>query len=566
MTSPLRAGLSCISQTECVTHIQPGEYNQDNTCISINVKDMTYCQPDKGKHHKTGDATSHGNTCMSVNTGDALTGQVNSHGYQDHDNAQLEQQHKNKDNMTHWAHGDMTQQAYTQTHKPLTGAELSANTLSMSILTDNTMSEKEKQLLQELEQQRQSSLKLQQELAELKIQSQIDLEKQKQEQWSTTIAQVKEAQHEAKKQQSEQLANIQQMIKDMVPTKEGDTELLEKLKTLLPMSETQEEKQRRLQQEENRQKNKERAQRLLEQHKQLQEQAEHPTASDLDEETRLLLQLALHSSAAPPEEHHKRPTLDQQQFMEQLRRTLGITKVEDPQKTILKQFLTKSNTTTTLGGATMLKPQLLKQLAGEKEEFNMADWLARFNKQEQGDLPLEFDDKTKHKNSKSGILDKATSNIQHKEVWPQKNLLEDSADEDITFNQMMFEHHMAGEVPTIELCTEPAQILGRLRLLRRMAYAKLRGYEWNLIRKMYAAILTSIEARENTWESSFDRFESILYRKQTMRNSTQARENKKWFCRDYNKPEGCNKNSPHKAPVRATGVIRTVLHICANAT
>ena len=100
------------------------------------------------------------------------------------------------------------------------------------------------------------------------------------------------------------------------------------------------------------------------------------------------------------------------------------------------------------------------------------------------------------------MLDKATSNIQHKEVWPQKNLLEDWADEEVAFNQLQFEHFIAGESRTIELCTEPSQILGRLRLLRCMAYAKLRGYDWHLIRKMYAVILTSIEARENTWDSN----------------------------------------------------------------
>ena len=129
---------------------------------------------------------------------------------------------------------------------------------------------------------------------------------------------------------------------------------------------------------------------------------------------------------------------------------------------------------------------------------------------------------------------------------------------------MLFEHHVAGEARTIELCTKPAQILGRLRLLRRMAYAKLRGYEWSLIRKMYAAILTSIESRENTWEASFDRFENILYRKIPQRYPKEReRENKKWFCREYNRPEGCNKNNPHKGPVGAAGIIRTVHHICA---
>ena len=170
------------------------------------------------------------------------------------------------------------------------------------------------------------------------------------------------------------------------------------------------------------------------------------------------------------------------------------------------------------------------------------------------------------------MLDKATANIVHKEVWPQKNLLEDWADEDIEFKHLQFEHHIAGEVRTIETCTEPAQILGRLRLLRRMAYAKLRGYDWPIIRKMYAAIVRSIEAKEYTWSDNFDRFETILYRRQQMQNR-QPRDmgraapesQKKWFCRDWNKTEGCSKQSPHKAWFGSgqNAISRSVLHICA---
>ena len=103
----------------------------------------------------------------------------------------------------------------------------------------------------------------------------------------------------------------------------------------------------------------------------------------------------------------------------------------------------------------------------------MAEWLAMFNKQEQGEFKGESEDNVQSRASKSGFLDKATSSIQHKETWPQKNLLEDWADEEISFNQLLFEHFVAGEARTIELYTEPAQILGRLRLLRRIAYAKL---------------------------------------------------------------------------------------------
>ena len=173
---------------------------------------------------------------------------------------------------------------------------------------------------------------------------------------------------------------------------------------------------------------------------------------------------------------------------------------------------------------------------------------------------------------RSGILDRATTNIQQKQVWPQQNLGEDWADEDVEFKQLRFEHLVAGETRTIVTCSDPAEILGKLRLLRRIAYLKLRGYEWHLLWKLYTAILTSIETKEYSWESNFDRFETILYRKtaakgcqHTSDHRTDREQGRKRFCRDYNKPEGCPKNSPHTVwfGTGPSAAKRTVYHYCA---
>ena len=263
---------------------------------------------------------------------------------------------------------------------------------------------------------------------------------------------------------------------------------------------------------------------------------------------------------------------DQTKLMESLIKMIQGKPAEpkvDEQKEILKQFLTESNKTTTTGGATTLKPELLKKLTGESDKFHMWEWLSSFNRHgsEEAKCDICAEDCKHHK--KSGMLDKATTNIQHKETWPQKNLLEDWADEDMEFKQMQFEHMVAGETRTIETCTNPAEILGRLKLLRRMAYAKLRGYEWSNIRKMYAAILRSIEARDTTWETNFDRYEAILYRRPPAprdrdRPSNPREGNKKWFCRDWNKGI-CTKTAPHKAwfGTGTNATQRSVLHMCA---
>ena len=195
---------------------------------------------------------------------------------------------------------------------------------------------------------------------------------------------------------------------------------------------------------------------------------------------------------------------DQELLLEQLKTTLAPTEGErDPTRALLKALITSHNKTTGTGGVSTLKPDVLNKLTGEAE-FSMVEWLASLNKQEEGESHInrllgrvdeESDCRSecKHSKMKSGMLDKSTTNIQHKEVWPQKNLGEDWAEKEIEFKQLRFEHLVAGETRTIETCADLAQILGRLRLLRRIAYLKLRGIDWQLLRKLYTAILSSIE-------------------------------------------------------------------------
>ena len=88
-----------------------------------------------------------------------------------------------------------------------------------------------------------------------------------------------------------------------------------------------------------------------------------------------------------------------------------------------------------------MKPNILNKLAGGGSN-TMADWLANLNRQEEGEselakLLMDEEGGSKGK-AKSGILDKATSHIQLKQVWPQQNLGEDWADEEVEFKQLKF--------------------------------------------------------------------------------------------------------------------------------
>ena len=286
------------------------------------------------------------------------------------------------------------------------------------------MSEPEIQLQKQLEQERETSRQLQQQLSQIKIQNQIELEKQKQSQWAAALEQIKEIQEESLKQQEKNLGSVGALLKQAL-TKTGNppdlTSLLQELLTHKP--ETDQERNRGKPRKQEKKEQKQLAERLVAQQKDLMQQAEALHAKGLDQETKNLLETLLPHNHPPPTSQQPEDTM-QQQLLTQLRPALGHKEQEDPQKAILKQFLTKSNTTPTGAGATTLKPHLLKQLTGEEEDFNMAEWLAMFNKQDQGESPINIDDDPKNRSSRSGILDKATSNIQHKETWPQKNLME----------------------------------------------------------------------------------------------------------------------------------------------
>ena len=437
-----------------------------------------------------------------------------------------------------------------------------------------SMSDMEK-LKQELEQQKQQNAKLQLQLDEMRLRSEIEVEKQKEVEWAAAISKVKELKEQTQQSHLARMEKIKNTTGPVDNAGDGDDptswmhrELFGDRTSATEVLNSEEE--RRRQEAEQEQTRSVRA--LMDENTALRDRA----MQLIKDNPAMKQDLAALPSAITDARYTSDKDNPPDSMIQQLRLALS-TKQTNPgdwQKDMLKQFLTNTNKVTGPGGATTLKPDILKRITEEDDEFNMADWLSRLNRQEIGESMCEdnLELGCKHGKLKSGMLDKAATNIVHKEVWPQRNLMEDWADEDMDFKQLQFEHHIAGEVRTIETCTHPAEILGRLRLLRRMAYARLRGYDWPMVRKMYAAILRSIEAKEYTWESNFDRFEAILYRRppvKAARSDNEPRRNevsqKKWFCREWNKGEGCSKTSPHRA-LFGTGpnaIPRMVVHICA---
>ena len=349
------------------------------------------------------------------------------------------------------------------------------------------------ELKQQLELEKEETRKLQEDAEIMKIRNKLEEEKRKREEWSTAITKLKEARDQAEQEHSkrmEEMEGLSRLTLDKHSSLEWLKAQMDRM-SLNPQKPSEEEMYR--QQQEKIQKDAAIAELVLQQEKIMQQIAElrgnpTPTVNGLDG--------SLDSIIKPSED--KTPSQDH--IMNQLKAALSGKKEEDPNKNLLRALITTQNKTAGEGGTSTLKPNIARSI--NPGSGNMAEWLAQLNRQDEGESELsrllvaEEEGMGKPAKARSGILDKATTNIQQKQVWPQQNLGEDWADEDVEFKQLRFEHLVAGETRTIETCTDPAKILGRLRLLRRISYLKLRGYDWPLLRKMYAAILTSIETKE----------------------------------------------------------------------
>ena len=137
-----------------------------------------------------------------------------------------------------------------------------------------------------------------------------------------------------------------------------------------------------------------------------------------------------------PTDTPKNPDTSHELLLQQLKSALSSKQEEDPNKALLKALITSQNKVTGEGGTNTLKPTILNGLLNPEGGNSMAEWLASLNKQEEGEseltkLLLSREGELKAAKVKSGILNKATTNIQQKQVWPQQNLGEDWADEDV---------------------------------------------------------------------------------------------------------------------------------------
>ena len=240
------------------------------------------------------------------------------------------------------------------------------------------------ELKAEIEKQRRAAEELQQQVAEAELKNELEAQMQQQEAWKMTLAKLEEMKTERNKRHKEKLASLQAVSinigDDQNPQMEWLKKKMEELGLPTPPADPEQ-----IRKQEEATKAKAALQDILTQQKQLAERAtEAIKGTELTPELNALLS-AIHTTGTPTQAE-KTPTNQQDLLMEQLKASL-MTKntptTGDWQKDVLRQFLTNSSKTTTAGGATTLKPDILKRLTNEQDEFSMADWLATLNRKKQ---------------------------------------------------------------------------------------------------------------------------------------------------------------------------------------
>ena len=168
------------------------------------------------------------------------------------------------------------------------------------------------------------------------------------------------------------------------------------------------------------------------------------------------------------------------------------------------------------------------------------------------------------------MLARPSDNIKSVEVWPQFSLQYGYAAAPIRFEDMSFDQLVAGELKTIMACSDIIETRGRLSLLFRITHLKTRGYLWGVLRAFYAAVVRAIEQHEATWASDWKAIEEFCIdpsdrvhtRIDKVAKPTEKRKDE-WFCKNFNRVEGCQLHPPHEAMVGRPPHRRQVKHFCA---
>ena len=230
------------------------------------------------------------------------------------------------------------------------------------------------QLQEMLNEQKESSVKLQWEVETMKLRNELEVEQLQQEQWEAAIKRLKESREQMQREHVENMEKMQSM--GIENPKGASNQAVAWLQSQL--NGTGKEPTSGLTGTRNRDRYDPKQTRLEELYKQQDEIQEE--IADITRGPEVVTPSPLDSLRRSLGKNHREKT-EQELLLEQIRTTLAPKDTDkDPNKALLKALMTAQNKTAGAGGMNTLNSDILNKLTGEGE-FSMAEWLASLNKQ-----------------------------------------------------------------------------------------------------------------------------------------------------------------------------------------
>ena len=172
---------------------------------------------------------------------------------------------------------------------------------------------------------------------------------------------------------------------------------------------------------------------------------------------------------------------------------------------------------------------------------------------------------------RSGVNANPSSEVREQLKYPHYSLGQQTGfiGLNIPFHQLIYDQFVAGELGTIVATCDRNEREGRTKLLQCISVWKLcAGITWPQVQNTYAHILRKLENKEISWLADFNRFERTIYdkvilttQKEKQKMSKTTEDNTVWFCKSFQRPEGCSKEAPHTGWVK--GQKKLLQHVCA---
>ena len=118
--------------------------------------------------------------------------------------------------------------------------------------------------------------------------------------------------------------------------------------------------------------------------------------------------------------------------------------------------------------------------------------------------------RSKKQKLKLGMFAKHTSTIKRPQLWPDNHLDPHFVSHMPKFQDISWDQLVVGEVAIILQAKSCTQAMGRLWLLKQLAYWKLHSGNLYKVQQLYMAVVRAIEEGESFWSSNFQLLEVLV--------------------------------------------------------